>query len=331
MWPSWWGGSKCQFGKRSSENTGSYIPLPIVQAPCVHISMDFVLGFPKTARRHDSIFCCSRPVHLMAPFLPCSKTTDAMHVTDLFFQEVVRLHGVRTTISDRHIKTWGIFGEHCGENLGPSWSISAHVTHKQMVRPKLSTGAWAICWGALLGSGDVGSHRQAEFAYNNSVNRIMKKTPFEAAYGLQPQHVLDPVLTTRGLSECWLGSFLLNMFAAKFMKKRRQSSLVLITVPPQHRSMKDFEEGNMILVYLRWDRFSKGTYPNLKAREFGPLLTLAGTLDWWSCHQTCKLVSSSMFQTFILIRGLIEKRSTWNSSWSAPQKTAAKDWRFIWH
>lgn len=31
---------------------------------------------------------------------------------------------------------------------------------------------------------------QAEFAYNNLVNRIIKK-PFEAAYGLKPQHVLN--------------------------------------------------------------------------------------------------------------------------------------------
>lgn len=34
---------------------------------------------------------------------------------------------------------------------------------------------------------------QVEFAYNNSVNRMTKKTPFEAAYGLKPQHVVDLV------------------------------------------------------------------------------------------------------------------------------------------
>ena len=32
-----------------------------------------------------------------------------------------------------------------------------------------------------------------EFAYNNSVNRTAKKTPFEAAYGHKPQYVLDLV------------------------------------------------------------------------------------------------------------------------------------------
>ena len=31
----------------------------------------------------------------------------------------------------------------------------------------------------------------AEFAYNNLINSTIKKTHFEAAYGLEPQHVLD--------------------------------------------------------------------------------------------------------------------------------------------
>lgn len=34
---------------------------------------------------------------------------------------------------------------------------------------------------------------QAEFAYNNSVNRTTGKTPFEAVYGLKPQHAVDLV------------------------------------------------------------------------------------------------------------------------------------------
>uniref|UniRef100_A0A6V7QV19 Integrase catalytic domain-containing protein n=1 Tax=Ananas comosus var. bracteatus TaxID=296719 RepID=A0A6V7QV19_ANACO len=46
-------------------------------------------------------------------------------------------------------------------------------------------GNYAKSWDAIIS--------QAEFAYNNSVNRTIKKTPFEAAYGLKPQHVLDLV------------------------------------------------------------------------------------------------------------------------------------------
>ena len=122
----------CHKAKSKLNPHGLYTPLPIPNAPWEDISMDFVLGLPRIKKGRDSIFVVIDRFSIMAHFIPYHKSDDASHVFDLFFREVVRLHGVpRTIVSDRDVKFIAIFGRLYGPSLEQS-CFQQLVTHKLM-------------------------------------------------------------------------------------------------------------------------------------------------------------------------------------------------------
>jgi transposase InsO family protein len=89
------------------------------------ISMDFNVGFPLTTRRHDYIFLFVDALTKSAHFILVCTTYQAPDIARIFFNEIVRFHGVpRKIISDRGSIFSGHFWTSFQEALGMELNFS---------------------------------------------------------------------------------------------------------------------------------------------------------------------------------------------------------------
>jgi hypothetical protein len=163
--------------------------------PWEDISMDFVLGFPRTKGGRDGIFMVVDHFSKMAHFIPCHKNDNESHVADLFFTEIIHLHGVLTTIaSDRDAKFLSHFWRTLWLKLGTEllFSTTYHPQtdgQTEVVNRTLSTMLWAILKSNLKLWEECLPH--IEFADSRSVHSTTKLSPFQVVYGFNPRTPID--------------------------------------------------------------------------------------------------------------------------------------------
>ena len=105
--------------------SGLLNPLPIPQWKWDNITMDFVSGFPLTQKKHDSVSVIVDKLTKSAHFLPVRLYYSMDQLTELYVNEIVRLHDIPISIvSDRDPRFMSRFWKELQSALGTRLNFS---------------------------------------------------------------------------------------------------------------------------------------------------------------------------------------------------------------
>ena len=96
----------CQQVKAEHQRPAGLLqPLRIPEWKWEDITMDFVVGLPRTTGLYDSIWVIVDRFTKSAHFLPVRVTYTVEQYAELYIKEIVRLHGApKSIVSDRDLK-----------------------------------------------------------------------------------------------------------------------------------------------------------------------------------------------------------------------------------
>jgi hypothetical protein len=257
------------------------MPLPVPTVPWEDISMDFVLGLPRTKKGRDSIFVVVDRFSKMAHFIPCHKSDDAANVADLFFREIIRLHGVPNTIvSDRDTKFLSHFWRCLWAKLGTKllFSTTCHPQtdgQTEVVNRTLSTMLRAVLKTNLKMWEECLPH--IEFAYNRSLHSTTKMCPFEVVYGFLPRAPIDllplPSSEKVNFDAKQRAELILKMHELTKENIERMNAKYKLA-GDKGRKRVVFAPGDLVWLHLRKDRFPDLRKSKLMPRADGPFKVL---------------------------------------------------------
>lgn len=176
---------KVKFERQKS--SGLLQPLSVPDWKWDSISMDFVVGLPRTQRGNDAIWVIVDRLTKVARFLPMKNTWGAQQLADAYVRDIVRLHGVpRSIVSDRDTKFLSRLWEKLQKAFGTKLHLSTAfhpATDGQTERTIQTLEDLLRCCVLDFGGSWEDKLPLIEFSYNNSYQTSIKMAPNEALYG----------------------------------------------------------------------------------------------------------------------------------------------------
>ena len=188
----------CQRSKPSNQRPAGLLqPLPVPDYPWQQVTMD-LMTLPPSNNGYDNVFVVVDRLTKMVHFIPTRKTAGAQELARLFFDNIVRLHGVPDAIiSDRDTcftsDFWRALFEATQTKL--KFSTAYHPqTDGQTERANRTLLQYLRCYASPSGA-DWDLHLSAaEFAYNSTKQSSTQLAPFLLNYGRHPRSPLDSLV-----------------------------------------------------------------------------------------------------------------------------------------
>ncbi|WVZ93871.1 hypothetical protein U9M48_039824 [Paspalum notatum var. saurae] len=196
----WWYGMKravaeyvaicdtCQRVKAEHQRPADLLqPLKVPEWKWEEITMDFIVGLPRTQKGYNSIWVVVDCLTKIAHFIPVNSTYFGAKLAELYISRIVCLHGVtKRIISDRGSQFTSRFSEQLHDSLDIKLRFSTAYypqTNGQTERTNQILEDMLRACAIQYGTGWDKCLPYAEFSYNNSYQASLKKSPFEALYG----------------------------------------------------------------------------------------------------------------------------------------------------
>ena len=196
----WWSGMKnevteyvarclvCQQVKIEHQRPGGKLqPLPVPTWKWEQISMDFVMGLPKSQGQKDAIWVIVDRLTKCAHFIAIRSNWKPAKLAELYLQHIVRLHSIPSSIvSDRDGRFISEFWKKLHEGLGTQLNFSTAFQPQTDGQSERTIQTLEDMLRACVLDRPTdweSSLSLIEFTYNNSWHASIKMAPFEALYG----------------------------------------------------------------------------------------------------------------------------------------------------
>lgn len=162
-------------------------PLDIPEWKWESISMDFIVGLPRTQKGNNMIWVIVDRLTKAAHFIPMKDTWTKKQLAIAYRAHVLKLHGIpKSIVSDRDSRFISKFWQELQESLGTKLKMSTafHPATDGQTERTIQT-LEDMLRACVLGFGGSWEEKLdlIEFSYNNSYHSSIKLAPFEALYG----------------------------------------------------------------------------------------------------------------------------------------------------